>query len=89
MKDEKPAFQWVVAPEGRAVIEGGFCGSDFAADTFLHCRGFGGNFTFNRRSQRFERWYPGGYASYAPGVNDITDENADTPFIEIGTCTRL
>lgn len=89
MKAQTPPFQWVIAPEGRAVIEGGLCGSVFQADTFLHCSGFGGRFTFNRRSQRYMHWFPGGYASYAPGVNDITDEKADTPYIEIGTCTRL
>jgi hypothetical protein len=89
VKSKTASFQWVIAPEGKAPIEGGFCGSEFAADTFLHCSGLGGTFTFNRRSQRYIHYSHGGYVSYAPGVNDITDESADTPFIEIGTCTKL
>jgi hypothetical protein len=89
IKSKAAAYQWVIAPEGKAPIEGGLCGSEFSADTFLHCSGFGGTFTFNRRSQRYIQYYQGGYAAYAPGVNNITDESADTPFMEIGTCARL
>lgn len=89
MKGEMAPFQWVIAPEGEAVIMGGFCGKTFSAGTFLHCSGLGGTFSFNQRSQRYSHYFPGGYVAYAPGVNDLTDETADTPFLEIGTCSRL
>ena len=89
IKSKTAPFQWAIAPEGKAPIEGGLCGSEFAADTFLHCSGLGGKFTFNRRSQRYIQYVQGGYVSYAPGVNDITDASADTPSIEIGACAKL
>ena len=89
IKSTTAPFQWVIAPEGRTPLEGGLCESAFVAETFLHCSGLGGTFTFNRRSQRYIHYYQGGYVSYAPGVNDITDESADTPVVEIGTCAQI
>lgn len=61
---------------------------DFAAETFLHCRGIAGTFRFNQRTLRYIHSYEVGYINPTPGLNDMK-EGADTPFMEIGRCSKI
>ncbi len=65
-----------------------WCSEDFAAGTFLHCKGIMGEFKFNRKTGRFLKTYLAGYWTYAPGIN-ATTESGDTPSIDIGTCSTI
>lgn len=87
-----PNKEWVyeVRRFGTAttLLPDAWCKADFAAGTFLHCTGVLAEFKFNRKTGRFLKSYLAGYWSYAPGVN-ATQEGADTPTIEIGTCSAV
>ena len=64
-----------------------FCEKDFTEPGFLSCNLMGRIFEFNRISGRFTTANTFGYHNVVPGVNDLTDENAGTPFISIGKCS--
>lgn len=62
------------------------CKSGFNGYGYLFCSGLGIDFTFNRKNGRYLSISPVGYINVLPELK-ITDENSDTPFIEIGKCS--
>jgi hypothetical protein len=88
-QDVSSGFQWAFGKIGDALILASWCGNEFLAGTFLHCRGLTGEVHFNRRNNRYIRSVATGYFNVAPGLNDITDETSDTPILEIGSCSQL
>ncbi len=67
-----------------------FCKSDFNEASFLLCSaGLAaiGDFNFNKTNGRYLYSSPFGYYNVLPEANNITDENSDTPFLEIGKCS--
>jgi len=65
------------------------CDESFSGVGYLYCGDFRGFFSFNKFNLRFTHGQSGGYSSVVPGINDLTDETTDTPFLEIGTCQKL
>lgn len=65
------------------------CEKGFNDPGYLFCSGFGGDFKFNRRNGRYLKTYTVGYFNVVPGVNEVTDENSDTPYLEIGKCSSF
>lgn len=67
------------------------CKDDFNDFGFLHCAGLGGELTFNRENGRYILYYMGQYAAYNPNsdVPDYRKDGGDTPFIEIGKCSKI
>ena len=56
---------------------------------YIYCSSMTGFFSFNMYNLRFTHAYRGGYSVVVPKINNILDEGADTPLIEIGTCSPL
>jgi hypothetical protein len=81
-------WEWTAVGSSGNLFDAGGCGATFSADVYLHCRAPTWNLRFNRVSGRFVRSHDFGYFNVAPGLNGITDEQSDTPLIEIGTCRR-
>lgn len=66
----------------------GICKGGLTAETFLSCNFLGNRFSFNSKTMRYMLSYDVGYVNPTPGVNDMK-EGDDTPFMEIGRCSRL
>lgn len=56
---------------------------------FLRCLDFDKTFSFNNKNNRFLYSFTNGYTNIIPHFNQLTDEGSDTPFIEIGSCTKM
>jgi hypothetical protein len=56
---------------------------------YLYCKSQIRGFSFNKWNLRFTQVYNSGYVNVVPGVNDITDQSSNTPFISIGRCAKL
>jgi hypothetical protein len=54
---------------------------------YLFCKGLFSEFKFNTINQRYIRTYVAGYVEVVGG-NDVK-EGGDTPFIEIGKCSKI
>jgi hypothetical protein len=65
------------------------CTESFSGVGYLYCGGHSGFFGFSKRNLRFTHSQKGHYVAVVPGLNDITNDSADTPFIEIGTCKKI
>ncbi len=63
------------------------CGNGFNSDGVLFCLGFI-DFRFNRNNGRYISVYIHGYIG-VDGLKEKTDEKADTPYLEIGRCSRF
>lgn len=64
-----------------------FCKEGFDSVGNLSCTG-AGQFNFNKKNGRYLFVYPMGYVNVLPGGRYFqTDEESDTPFIEIGKCS--
>jgi hypothetical protein len=55
------------------------CEAGFDEYGYLHCSGFGGKYTFNRKNGRYLLAYLVGYINVLPEINGISDEKIDTP----------
>ena len=62
------------------------CEKDFNEFGYLFCSGLP-EFKFNKNNGRFLLAYLLGYYNVLPQQNKITDENSDTPYLEIGRCS--
>lgn len=66
-----------------------WCKDSFNEANFLFCDGLGGSFKLNRVNGRYISANLIGYVNVVPSANKITDETSDTPYIEIGKCSRF
>lgn len=64
-----------------------YCMQGFNEPGYLFCQGPGGDFRFNKKNGRYILIYSIGYYNVLPDSMFLTDENSDTPFIEIGKCS--
>jgi hypothetical protein len=65
-----------------------YCKDSFNSDGYLFWEGLGDDFKFNRKTLRFVHSFPFGYID-PPAGSFWGPEGAATPFIEIGTCSRV
>lgn len=65
------------------------CKQTFTSMKILNCTGILTEFHFNASTSRFIRTYLGGYWTYIPGDKMFGNDNSDTPYIEIGTCSAI
>jgi len=65
----------------------GFCEDGFNDAGFLLCTMIAGEFKFNRNTGRFLLSYLYGYFTVGLEAPPTTDENSDTPYLEIGKCS--
>jgi hypothetical protein len=67
------------------------CKDGFDEYGYLYCKPYvlGVDFYFNKNNKRFLMNHIRGYYNVLPGMNNITDENSDTPVIEIGVCSPI
>jgi len=65
------------------------CTESFSAVGYLYCGNHSSFFGFSNRNLRYVHSQQGGYVAVVPGLTDITNESADTPYIEIGTCQKI
>lgn len=58
---------------------------------FIHCAGLGGRFVMNVHNLRYQHYSQGLYIAYNPTSEtpSLRTDGGDTPYIEIGRCTRL
>jgi len=92
--------KWIISPSkdgrnfydlkkmGDSVALAG-CKEDFSSHGFLFCEGVGFYFGFNKHNGRYTRSSVFGYYNVVPKKNDMTDEESDTPVIEIGKCSSF
>lgn len=63
------------------------CKNTYNKYGYLFCEGFGTKFKLNRKNNRFIYIYDLGYYNVVSGLN--TDEKSDTPYMEIGKCSKF
>ena len=85
IKTFKRKLAWEVYKFGNNVPFFG-CSKEIGGLGWLACSGIG-KFSFHEKALRFMRIYHFGYTHR--GTLENPDNNSDTPFIEIGTCTPL
>ena len=83
-KDPNAAFQ---ITEGGVSSPIGLCGQGFDDAGYLVCNIVFGTFTFHKSNGRFIRSNPFGYAEVGPDSIVKSDEETDTPYMEIGKCS--
>jgi len=65
------------------------CTESFSGVGYLYCGGHTSYFGFSNRNLRFVHSQQGQYVAVVPGLTDITNESANTSYIEIGTCQKI
>jgi Na+-translocating ferredoxin:NAD+ oxidoreductase RnfG subunit len=85
MSDNKSLAEFVVRKVGDSEPTI-YCKDSFNEAGYLHCEDIT-TFKFNRKNGRYISVNLLGYFNVIPGLNKITDENSDTPYLEIGKCS--
>jgi len=89
-RSQRQGVAWEVQEFGKpALIPTAICKADFNQFKLLFCEGLGSDFRFNAATGRFLNTYLIGYYSYVPGQPLMDKDGADTPSMEIGTCSAL
>ena len=63
------------------------CVEGFGEYGFLHCKGVGQDFRFQKKNGRYIKSSIMGYFNVLPSLNGISDSTSDTPYVEIGKCS--
>lgn len=67
------------------------CKEDFNTVGLLYCEGVGRDFRFNKSNGRYIFYFAGSYINFDPRSEreGYQKDGGDTPFIELGTCTKI
>jgi len=79
--DKKSGTAWIVSDHG-SKVSSSFCKKDFNKDGFLFCSGYISHFTMNKKLMRFRYHYDAGYVNFS--IIEF-----DSPFVEIGKCSKI